>query len=198
MINIKMSGLGVLALSSVLVGCSIASDNAAMSDGVAGNNSAMLYDLAEQSSEVFLENFQPHAYFMDMQPERHNLFLSNSPESVVSMAVSEDKILEALAEIDPKSLKSDQERVFYFKLRERLESNVGLRICKTELWSVDHMFGPHILLGFLSEVQPVETAENKADAMERWLDAASYYEQKIVNLMLGLESGLSHINQLKS
>ncbi|WP_444927559.1 DUF885 domain-containing protein [Microbulbifer sp. TRSA002] len=191
MINVKRAGLGVLVVSSVLMGCSVTDNQTDVAGREAIDNSALLHDLADQYAEAYLENFQPYAYFSDMELDRHNLFLSNSPSNAASLAASEDRILNKLAEIDLNGLKSDQEKVFYFKLKERLESNVGLRVCKTELWSVDHMFGPHIILGFLTEVQPVETAQEKADAIERWLDAARYYEQEIANLHRGLEQGYS-------
>ncbi|WP_444927561.1 DUF885 domain-containing protein [Microbulbifer sp. TRSA002] len=191
MINIKKVGLGILAVSSVLMGCSVTDNKTSMTGKEAVDDSEVLHHLADQYAEVYLENSQPYAYFFDIELDRHNLFLSNSPNSSVAQASSEDKILSKLEEIDLSELKSDHEKVFYFKLKERLESNVGLRICKTELWSIDHMFGAHNILGFLVEAQPVESTQDKADAIERWLDAARYYEQEIDNLSRGLEQGYS-------
>ncbi|WP_299587493.1 DUF885 family protein [uncultured Microbulbifer sp.] len=183
--------VGMLALSSALFGCSVANDMADTESSSAFDSSEKLHNLANQYSEVFLTNSQADSYFLNVQSDRHNLFLNNSPDGFSSLGDSEDEILKNLANIDPANLKSDQERAFYFKLKEQLEANVGVRVCNAELWSVNHMFGPHIRLSLLSEFQPVETAQNKSDAIERWRSASGYYEQEIINLKDGLKLGYS-------
>ncbi|WP_444922339.1 DUF885 domain-containing protein [Microbulbifer sp. CnH-101-G] len=187
----KDIAIGLLALSSALFGCSVNSDKTQLSSNSTMISAQQLHDIADQYHDIYLKNYQTDAYFLNLEPERHNLFLNNTPNNLSALINFEDELLERLAAIDPGSLKNDQERAFYFKLKEQLEANVGLRICKSELWSVNHMFGPHIRLSLISEFQPVETAQNKADAIERWRSAANYYDQEIINLKNGLKQGYS-------
>ncbi|WHI47553.1 hypothetical protein [Microbulbifer sp. VAAF005] len=74
MINVKRAGLGVLVVSSVLMGCSVTDNQTDVAGREAIDNSALLHDLADQYAEAYLENFQPYAYFSDMELDRHNLF----------------------------------------------------------------------------------------------------------------------------
>ncbi|MFT6733511.1 MAG: hypothetical protein ACJAS9_001699 [Polaribacter sp.] len=169
-----------------LLASSISSNHSLAKDG-----SAQLKQLADQYTEVTLAYSQPYAYFEDIELERHQLFLNNSPESYATTAETEDEILDALNRFDISKLKDNKARVFYAKFRESLETNVELRVCKAVLWRVSHMFGPHSLLDFLVNVQPLETKQNRDDALERWQDAAIYYQQEISNLTLGLKQGYS-------
>lgn len=160
-------------------------------ESLAGEATAELKALADQYTEVSLTYAQPYAYFDDIELKRHNQFVKNTPFSFAVVAKTEDQLLEALNQFDVNQLKDSQAKVFYAKFKESLETNVELRVCQSELWSVSHMFGPHSLLDFLVNVQPLETNQNRDDALERWHDAAIYYNQEISNLTLGLEKGYS-------
>ncbi len=152
---------------------------------------SQLKALADKYLEVTLANSQPYAYFEDIELERHNLFAKNTPGSFAVVAKIEDKLLDALNQFDINKLKSEQAKVFYAKFKESIETNVELRVCKSQLWDVSHMFGPHSLLDFLVNVQPLGTKQNREDALERWQDAARFYDQEISNLTLGLKQGYS-------
>ncbi|BBM03154.1 DUF885 family protein [Microbulbifer sp. GL-2] len=191
MIDIKNLSAGILVFSSLVAGCSATYNKLEEPSVPAVNGSEVLHDLADEYSEAYLNSFQPYAYFGDIELDRHDLFLTNTPASFNALAQVEDRVLKALNKIDVKYLDSSQAKMFYFKFKERLESNVGLRSCQSELWSVDHMFGPHIILSFLADVQPVKTEQDRVDAIERWRLASAYYDQEIINLSHGLKRGYS-------
>ncbi|MGJ8678936.1 DUF885 domain-containing protein [Paraglaciecola sp.] len=160
-------------------------------NSIAKDQIAQIKALADKYSEVTFTFSQPYAYFEDIKLKRHNLFLKNSLESFATLAKVEDEILQTLNQIDVNKLEENQARIFYAKFKESLETSVELRVCKSELWDLSHMFGPHSILDFLVNVQPLETKQNLDDALERWQDAASYYDQEIINLSLGLKQGYS-------
>jgi len=147
--------------------------------------------LAQNYYQLSLNNSQPIAYYYDFKLTRHNQFLSNSPESLSQFNTAEDLIHNQLKQIDHSKLATTQAKVFYAKFNESIEASIEQRICKTELWNLNHMSGPHLILDFLINVQPVETEQNKKDALQRWSAAADYYKQEIKNLNQGLKDGYS-------
>ena len=147
--------------------------------------------LAQDYYDITLEIAQPYAYFNGFALPRHEKFILNTPTSLTDFRASEDRILNQLYKIDSKQLDNSSASIFYAKFLEKLESSKQERICKSELWNISHMFGAHTLLDFLVEVQPIDTEQNKLDAMQRWSEVSSYYEQEIINLNQGLKEGYS-------
>lgn len=157
----------------------------------ARSDTQQLKELAEKYSTTYLNMYQPFAYFDDIELLRHDKFIKNSSESFESYAQTEDQILIALNKLDVSKIESDNAKVFYEKFIENIETSVDKRVCKSELWSVSHMFGPHTLLDSLVNIQPIETEQDKKDALARWDEAAVFYQQEIVNLTNGLKQGYS-------
>ena len=150
-----------------------------------------LYSFAEIYTEALLDATQPYAYYIDLPLERHNKFIDNTPEGQVKLEKMEDELLSELLSLDSQNLPNEKAKIFYAKLLEALESSIDKRICKSELWNVNHMDSPHAVLGALIYIQPLESEQNKQDALERWLDAAKYYPQEVSNLRNGLKLGYS-------
>jgi len=163
----------------------------AQSNLLANSLEQKLTSLADDYYKLTLEHAQPTAYFYNFKLSRHQKFLTNTAESLQQLNNSEDDILKQLHQIDSSKLESEQAKIFYAKFKESLESSITERICKSELWDVSHMFGAHTMLDFLLSVQPLETEQNRNDALQRWREAADYYQQKITNLNLGLKLGYS-------
>ena len=150
-----------------------------------------LNDLAQDYYNITIEIAQPYAYFNDISLPSHEKFIKNTPNSLNEFRASEDSILNQLYKIETTKLNNSKAAIFYSKFVEKLESSKEERICRTELWNLSHMFGAHTLLDFLVKVQPIDTEKNKQDAIQRWSEVASYYEQEIKNLNLGLKLGYS-------
>lgn len=157
----------------------------------AESNLNQLKVLADNYSNAYLNMYQPFAYFENIELSRHNKFIQNSPDSFKSYQATEDQIHIALKKFDINKIEDIKAKVFYAKFSENIEANIDKRICKSELWSVSHMFGPHMLLDRLVNVQPVKTDQDKEDAIARWGEAARYYDQEIKNLNRGLKQGYS-------
>lgn len=157
----------------------------------AADEKQTLTTLADDYLAASLELSQPSAYFADIKLKRHDKFLNNSPKALITFRKKEDDLLNSLNIIDTKTITDDRQRVFYAKFVEAVETSKEQRICKSELWNVNHMFNALTMLDFLVKVQPTTTVDDRNDAITRWQQAADYYRQEIVNLKAGLELGYS-------
>lgn len=147
--------------------------------------------LADEYLADVMLMWQPSAYYNDIELMRHDKFINNDPVALARSEALVDKLLAKLQAIDVGAISNEQEWVFHAKFKEALETLVDQRVCKSDLWNISHMFGPHTLLDFLVNVQPVESEENKQDAIARWNAAAEYYPQEVENLKVGLKQGYS-------
>ena len=155
-------------------------------------DSAMqLRELADLYMINMLEIAQPYSYFAELEVERHNKFLDNSPQRLLETQKLEDNVLATLLQMDSSGWQDESQRVFYAKFIEELESNIQSRVCKSELWNISHMFGTHFLLDFLINVQPVATVGEQLDTLKRWRSIPKFYQQQIENLNQGLQKGYS-------
>jgi uncharacterized protein (DUF885 family) len=146
---------------------------------------------AQTYMEALLEAQQPMAYFSDLPLERHDRFFDNSPAGLARLQAAEDTALASLRRLSTSDFPDPQLAAFYANFRETLESEVELRICKAELWGVNHMNGAQVGLDLLVRIQPVASADDKQDALSRWQHAAAYFDQEIDNLERGLQQGYS-------
>jgi uncharacterized protein (DUF885 family) len=81
--------------------------------------------------------------------------------------------------------------VAYGIMREALEASVEARVCRIELWHVSEADGWHTTIPYLAEIQPVETPQERTDALARIRALGPYLDQEIVNLREGLRLGYS-------
>ena len=98
--------------------------------------------------------------------------------------------LDQLRAIDPTTL-PPAALPTYANLKEQLESDLQLRVCRIELWNVNHFDG--WLSGFaeVAQQQPVDTPAERAQAIKRWSSVTTYVEVEVANLRLGLAAGYS-------
>jgi len=53
-------------------------------------------------------------------------------------------------------------------LKEKLESDLQLRVCRRELWNVDHFTGWMNEFAHVADKQPVGTSGLRTQALRRW------------------------------
>jgi uncharacterized protein (DUF885 family) len=138
-------------------------------------------------------NYDPTiAYFTGLPAPDHRRWSDRSPEAIRAYERSADEIHTAFKRIDGKALTSKADRITYALLREQLESEQQARVCRSELWNgVSHMSGWHLGLPEVANLQPVDTAEQRAQALERWRATPKMIDREIANLRLGLAQGYS-------
>ena len=76
-------------------------------------------------------------------------------------------------------------------LHEALESGRAAGVCRAELWPVSQMAGWQASFAGLAALQPVGTADFRAQALTRWRGVPGYLDVEIANLREGLHLGYS-------
>lgn len=119
------------------------------------------------------------------------LLPDRSPEALARFDAREDAIAHRLEKIDPASLSMPVQRARYETLRELIEAEKGLRICRRAYWNVSHMQGWQIGLAAFAASQPVATGAQRAHALTMWAGLPRFVDIEIANLREGLGRGYS-------
>ena len=117
-------------------------------------------------------------------------FADRSPAALAAYDAAEQSILSDLNVVPATGL-STTARVIAANLREQLESDLQLRVCRTELWNVNHFDGWQSSFAQTAEQQPIATPADRAQALERWSSLPHFLDTEIANLRRGLATGYS-------
>lgn len=120
----------------------------------------------------------------------HSRFADRTPRALAAFAREEDADLAELAKIDRADLPTAS-RAPYAVLKELLEANVQMRVCKVELWNVNHFDGWQSGFADVADAQPVGAPKARAQALKRWRAVPRYVDVEIANLKRGLAHGYS-------
>jgi uncharacterized protein (DUF885 family) len=127
--------------------------------------------------------------YVDIDGGRNDTLSDISPAAIARSNVEVDALLARLDALDPKTLTDRALIRDHAIAREMLEAERGLRICRSELWTVSHMEGWPSSYPTLIERQPVATAKDRADALTRWGKLPDYIAADIANLKQGIANG---------
>ena len=159
-------------------------------NGFAQTAGITLNQLADRFVDQQLRYDPALSYATGLPTRDHSRFADRSPQAL-SMRDSEErddlKMLLALPIADL----AQQDRATYANLREQLESDLQLRVCRTELWNVNHFDGWQSEFAEIAERQPVASAEERRQALQRWSSLPRYLKVETANLRLGLAQGYS-------
>jgi len=152
---------------------------------------------ADPKAQALADTFL--AGYFDRNPEEatifgvpgrhHDKLTDNSLDALKAWETREDGWLAEAKAIDPQTIGSPALRAGYAIAREALESDVGVRVCRNELWHVSQMTGWQVDDGYLVTIQPVGTEDARKEAMARWGSLPHYLDTEIVNLREGLRLG---------
>lgn len=122
---------------------------------------------------------------------RHDRLTDMSPEAIQRWA---DYQAETLAELEAIGWPEDvgsRDWITYGVLHYELSSSLDALVCRGELWASSRTTGWAQTLPFTFDYQPLETDENRADAIARLSSLDDYIATHIDNLRRGLELGYS-------
>jgi uncharacterized protein (DUF885 family) len=173
------------ALAPLLLACSLGAQDAP--PGPAAEITA----LADDYVAAFLERNPEYGTMLGLPMARHDLAMDPSPAALRAWEATVDGFLERLGQAEPAELAGRPEWVTYGFLRDALESEVGRRVCRNELWSVNQLVGAHVLLPVLAARQPVGTDELRAAALARFVRYGPLFDQEVDYLREGLRLGYS-------
>ena len=139
---------------------------------------------------------------LDLEPEfgtsagltkaHHGRITDNSPAGLRAARARWDTLSAVAETIDPAPLVGQPHWVTYGMVREGLEAERGLRVCRMELWGVaSYVNGWQAIYTDLARLQPVGTDSARADALARLRALPGFLDQEIANLREGLQLGYS-------
>ena len=175
----------LLRASIVLLACGVAA-----AQERAQTAEAKLSHLADRFVDQQLAYDPTLSYTTGLPTTDNSRFADRTPRALAALDEQERHDLRELHEINVHGL-SPRARATYANLREQLEANLQLRVCKTELWNVNHFDGWQSSFAEVAERQPVSAAEDRRQALQRWASLPRYVQVEIANLKLGLAQGYS-------
>lgn len=186
-----MFRIGLLACAAMMVmamsGCS-PSTPPVDRQKLAGEVSA----LADGYVRSFLDAFPYQAVVLGANDAHPSVLGDHSLPALKKWQAREDELLASLKKIDVKSIDGMAEAVTYKFLQHLLESSIGYRVCRMELWNVSPTYtGWQGDLPIAAGMQSVARPRDQQDAIARWSQVAQYLDDEIVNLKEGLRLGYS-------
>lgn len=159
------------------------------SDGAAASPAATMNDIADRYYEWVLQRQPEIAYFSAVDLERHDGLFDNTPAAISASRAAQDAFLAEVEAIDADALVGTPEWIAKALLERRLHSDVAERVCRQELWNISQMGGWHSAYAQIATLQPVGSAELRAQALTRWSNFAGWVDQEVANLKRGVELG---------
>ena len=145
--------------------------------------------MADEMVALSLQYDPTPAYYEILPLKRHDYLPRNSAADHARLDEREDALWTRLQAVDRDELDDRGAQLAYAQLREILETNRALRICRAEQWNVNHMFGWHTAFTDLADRQPVATADERQQALARWRTLPAYVDHEIANLRAGIKGG---------
>ena len=173
------------------LGCVLLSATACTEQAAPADPAAVVNDIADRYYEQALTRAPEQAYFAGIEIDRHDGLFDNSPAAQSAGEALQDALLAELEAVDIDALKGTTEWVTAALLTQQLRGDKGTRVCRQEGWNVNQMGGWHLGYSQVAQLQPVDTAEQRQQALVRWGKFSGYVDQELANLKAGLEQGYS-------
>jgi uncharacterized protein (DUF885 family) len=147
--------------------------------------------LADAYVAEFLARFPDRAVLQGVAVDRHDRLTDNSAEAIAEWQALEDGWAQAIDQLDAAALRGRPEWVTHGLLKEAIEGSRRTRICRYELWPVNHLSGWQADFAQLAGAQPVGNDAARVEAIARWSELPRYLETEVRNLREGLRLGYS-------
>lgn len=157
----------------------------------AGQVAARVTALADAYLSEFVSRFPDQAEIRGFAPRRHDGLTDNSLEALAAWRALEDQWYDVLTSINGEILRGRPEWVTFGFLKELIEASRGLRICRYELWPVNHLSGWQAMFAQLAQMQPVGSDAAREEALARWGLLPRYLDTEALNLRAGIDQGYS-------
>ena len=149
----------------------------------------------EQLADEYLEGLMASDALMgtyySIEGARHNRLPDNSLAGISAWQAKEDAWLAELERIGAPADIGSRDWVTHGLLKEQLEGAAATRICRNELWGASTTTSWHTWLPFVFDIQPLETADLREQALARLAAVPTYIDNEIANLREGLRLGYS-------
>ncbi len=147
--------------------------------------------LADAYVAEFMARFPDQAELGGLTIERHDTLSDNSLEALRAWQKLEDDWAKEIESLDASALRGRPEWTTHGFLREAVEASRRARVCRAELWTVNHLSGWQSYMAQLASVQPVGTVTARTEALARWAQLPKYLDTEVQNLEAGSRQAYS-------
>ncbi|MFK5949947.1 MAG: DUF885 domain-containing protein [Methylococcales bacterium] len=172
----------LVTLLSVLIFSSCSMSSKTKSDSTDINTLADQY-----ISNMFYFSPELSTYY-GIEYANHRELSDISPNGVLKTQLAEDNLYRLLSNLNVEALSSD-DLITYSLLKEALKSSINARVCKRHLWTINQMDSIFVWFRYIADTQPIDSKNNKSDAIYRWKELISFIKQDIDNNRVGLQTG---------
>ncbi len=113
-----------------------------------------------------------------------------SPAAIAALYGAREQLRARLHALDPHAFEGTW-AIAYAILLENLDALQALRVCRLELWDLNHLTGWQVTFPPRAAAQSVNSASERELALRRWSSLPAYIDTDIANLRTGLASGYS-------
>jgi uncharacterized protein (DUF885 family) len=181
--NMRFSKIAILLLVSISLNSVFARTDPPTTvdklDQIASNYETSYFDMYPEYNEKWGRH--------DQAPDR---FSDHSLGGIHAWQKKEDELLSQLVALPEAELQNTPQHITYQLLKQKLQSQQAIRICKDYLWNISN-WGWHNQLSEVAERQPVGTPQNRVMALKRWQSVDKIVDAEIQNLTAGLKEGYS-------
>ena len=147
--------------------------------------------IADEALAAMLERYPAMATQYSIEGARHDHLFDNSPDALAQWQVREDAWLAELDVIGEPGDVGSRDWVTFGILREQLAASQATRICRKELWETSTTTAWYTDMPFVFDIQPIESDDEKAQALARLGEVDRFIDNEVANLKKGLELGYS-------
>ncbi len=187
--------LTAVAVALLLTGCSPdesqPAERAAHTPEPTAPEHRPIETIADEYLAALLEVYPEMGTYYALPGARHDRLSDNSLDALAAWRVREDDWLAELEAIEIQPAVGSRDWIALGVLRETLESAVSKRVCRNELWQASSITAWYTYLPVLFELQPVDTADTREQALDRLQALPAYVDTEIDKLRRGLELGYS-------
>lgn len=146
--------------------------------------------LADTYVTSFLDAFPYQAVVLGARERHPSILGDHSLPALKKWEAKEDELLASLKAINVKDIEGLPEENTYKFLQHLLESSIGYRVCRMELWNVSPTYtGWQADLPVAAGMQNTETPADQQNAIARWSQVSQYLDDEISNLKEGMRLG---------
>jgi len=170
-----------LAATTITVGCSQDSDV---------DPAEKVNLVANEFVDGFYSQYPEEAQESGFPDAPADRFSDQSASGLMAWDTNVDDWIAQLDAIDVSTLNGTPAAITWMFARDRLQAIVDRRVCRTHLWNVSPTWtGWQVLFASTLALQPVATAEEKHQALQRAVDIERFINTEISNLRRGVEEG---------
>ncbi len=177
----RLSALKIILSLLVISSCSLDNEN----------NNRTIEDIADEILDATMLRYPSTPTFYSIENYRHDQLFNNSLDALDQWQVKEDQWLEELDAIgEPKEVGS-RDWVTFGIIYESLAASRHARVCRKELWETSTTTAWYTGLPFIFDIQPLDSANLKSQALNRLGQVSHFIDREIENLTIGLSQGYS-------